>query len=317
MLPEVSIVIASFNKKELLKQALESIFEQSFKNIEVIVIDNASTDGTSNMIKEKFPRVKLIQNNSNLLFCKAYNQGIQKSITDFILIMNNDIELDKDFIKNGLEVFKIDSKIGMVSGKIVSQDGERIDSCGQVFTRERRPLERGYKQKNLSQYNKSEFIFGPCGSCAFYKKDMLEDVACGIEYFDENFEILYEDFDLNWRANRKGWKGYYAPEAVAYHIRGASTIQKRGRRRSGIFNDYMFPYLKKDLKIHLLKNRYLTLLKNESFKGLTFNLLYIIMYDLKLWSYILVFEPSLIYRFFKVLKFIKPTLRKRKLLYSG
>ncbi|MFH1199426.1 MAG: hypothetical protein V1650_04665, partial [Candidatus Omnitrophota bacterium] len=129
---------------------------------------------------------------------------------------------------------------------------------------------------------------------AFYRKEMLEDIKEDQDYFDSDFHFFYEDLDIAWRAEKKGWKGYYIPEALAYHIRGATA-----RRSEGINKKYARRYLNDGLHLDLIKNRYLTIIKNESCLDFLLHLPFIILYDFVIWSYILVFRPQLIKFFFK------------------
>ncbi len=277
----ISVIIVNYNRKKLLKNCVGSVTTQSVNDIETIVIDNGSSDRSVEMMKLDYPEVKLIENKKNLFFCKANNQGIEKSKGDFILCLNSDSVLDRD-LKEALSSFNLDKRIGMVSGKILRMDKKTIDSTGLFVARNRKPLERGYGKPDKGQYENSEYVFGVSGSCMFMKKAMLEDIRDENGYFDETFEIYYEDLDLCWRAQKKGWKAYYNPKAVAYHERGATAVIEN--RRGGFKT---LPYIADNLKKKYIRNRYKCMRKNDSIAGFLVNLPFILFYEIKLYGYVI------------------------------
>ncbi len=252
---------------------------QSFKDMEIIVVDNASADDSVEMIGAYYPEAKLIRNSPNLLFCKAQNQGIEASKGNFILSLNSDVVLDKDYLNEALKSINLDTRIGMVSGKILRMDRRIIDSTGLFLGRNRKPLERGYGRRDVGQHEKPGYIFGVSGACAFFRRSMLIDIKDGYGYFDERFGMYYEDLDLCWRAHRKGWKAYYNPKAVACHVRGGTALNGE---RKGHLN---LPYLSAGLKNRYIRNRYKCIKKNDSFWGILINLPFILWYELKIWCY--------------------------------
>ncbi|MBU3912022.1 MAG: glycosyltransferase family 2 protein [Candidatus Omnitrophica bacterium] len=278
----ISIIIANYNKKDLLKRCMDSVRGQGFKDIEIIVVDNASTDGSVEMVAGYYPEAKLIRNTRNLLFCRAHNQGIDASKGNFILCLNNDVMLDKDYLKEALSAIGQDARIGMVSGKILRMDKTTIDSTGLFVGRNRKAIERGYRKIDRGQYDRPGYVFGVSGSCAFFRKRTLVDVKDEYGYFDERFGFYYEDLDLCWRAQRKGWKAYYTPKAVACHVRAATAlIYKVGTRKR-----WNLPYLQPGLEARYIKNRYRCVRKNDSAVKFLINLPFIILYELKLWTYL-------------------------------
>jgi len=279
----ISVVIVNYNRKDLLSQCLDSIRAQGFKDIEIIVVDNASLDDSVEMLRAYYPEVRLIQNTKNLLFCKPYNQGIDASKGNFVLCLNNDCFLDKDYLKEALWAMGLDNNIGMVSGKILRMDRKAIDSTGLFLGRNRKAVERGYGRKDKGQYEKSGYVFGVSGSCAFFRKKMLLDIKDEFGYFDERFEMYYEDLDLCWRANKKGWKAYYNPKAVAYHIRGGTAIVKDERAKC--MGGLNLPYIKDELRKKYILNRYRCIRKNDTLRGILLNIPFILLYEIKIWGY--------------------------------
>jgi len=277
----ISAVIVNYNRKDLLKRCLDSVRGQTFKDIETIVVDNASSDDSVEMVRTFHPEAKLIWNTRNLLFCKAHNQGIDEAGGNFILCLNNDVILDKDYLKEALFAIGLDTKIGMVSGKVLRMDKKTIDSTGLFLARNRKAVERGYGKKDKGQYEKPGYVFGVSGACAFFRRNMLMDIKDENGYFDERFGMYYEDLDLCWRAQKKGWKAYYTPKAVSYHIRGGTAVT--GKRRPGL----NLPYISKELQKRYIRNRYLCMKKNDSWRGILRNLAFILPYEVKLRGYLM------------------------------
>lgn len=292
----ISVIIVNYNRKDLLRQCLDSVMGQSFQDIETIVVDNASTDDSVQMVKTGYPEVKLIQNIQNLLFCKAQNQGIDVAGGDFILCLNSDCVLDKDYLKEALFAIGLDARIGMVSGKIMRMDKITIDSTGLFLGRNRKALERGYGKIDRGQYENPGYVFGVSGACAFFKRSMLMDIKDKYGYFDERFGMYYEDLDLCWRAQKKAWKAYYNPKAIAYHVRGGTAGEP------GALKNTRFLSLSAELKKRYVKNRYICMKKNDSAAGILLNLPFILLYELKIWLY---FFVSRVCRFFLIYEEIK------------
>jgi len=305
----VSVIIVTCGVKDYLKSCLDSLNEQTYSAHEIIVMDNSLDPDFSQKIIRQHRKVKLYPCLKNLSYCQALNKGIEISRGDFILCLNDDVILDREFIGEALRGFTIDERIGMVSGKIMRFDKRTIDSTGLFLSIWRSVRERGYDRKDRGQYEKEEYIFGVNGAVAFYRRRMLEEIQIDTDYFDHDYRFFYEDLDVAWRGQNSGWKAYYLPEALAYHARGATVRGDCGRDKP-----YARRYLSDGLHLDLVKNRYLTLIKNESSLRLLLGLPFILLYDFLAWSYILIFRPRLIKEFILNLKFLKAAFAKRKLI---
>ena len=305
----VSVVIVTCGIKDYLKSCLDSLKKQTYSAFEITVIDNSLNQNFSQEIGKHYPEIKLYSSPENLSYCAALNLGIGASKRNFILCLNDDVILDERFIEEALKVFDIDERIGMVTGKILRSDGKTIDSTALFLSPWRTAKERGYGIKDKGQYEKEEYVFGINGAVAFYRRKMLEDISIDSDYFDTDYRFFYEDLDIAWRAQTFGWKAYYVPKALAYHVRGATA-----RGDYGIDKPYARRYLNDDLHLDLLKNRYLTLIKNESYFGFMLHLPFILIYDFLVWGYILFFSPNLIKKFILNLKILKSAFRKRRLI---
>lgn len=246
----LSIVILTFDSKEYIKPCLDSLFDQNYLDFEAIVVDNGSKDGTVDFVKRNYPRVILIENRENLGACKGRNQGIEASNREWILTLDCDVVLERDFLFKALRTINnLPSQVGMLQPKVLNPDKETIYSCGISLSWLRRFSDIGKGRKDIGRFNKSKYIFGACAACAVYNRQMLEELKEETGYFDERFFFLVEDVDLSWRAQKRGWKALFCPETVCYHMGSSSN-----------FNRQLRQYL-------CFRNRYFMIKKNESLIG--------------------------------------------------
>jgi len=308
----ISIVIANYNRKDYLHSCLKSIENQTEKPLEVIVVDNASCDGSVQMVKQEFVSVIIIENKKNRYFAASYNQGICCAKGDFILCINNDVVLDSNFLLNILNSIDIDSRIGIWGGKVLRLDRETVDSTGQFLSRGRRAIERGYGLKDNGKFKQKEYVFGIGGAVALFRKKMLEEIKIENEYFDEDFKLCYEDLDLNWRANRFGWKAYYVPEATAYHFRGGTL--KADKPAFRFLEQFSLAQLPVTLQAQAILNRYLTIIKNDKFLSYARNFIFIFSYDFRILFYTFLFKPAILLNLTKSLPGLKKAFKKRRLI---
>lgn len=308
----VSVIILNYNKKDYLLRCLKTILVQSYKAIEIIVVDNGSSDGSQETLKKLYTGIKLIENEANYFTCKAVNQGIKASRGEYILYIHNDVELRNNFIAEMVKAAESDESIGMVSGRILFDDKKTIYSVGIFPAKSRRATERGQGELDVGQYDEPIYIFGPTGAAPLYKRKMLEEIKINREYFDEDLILYYDDLDICWRANLFGWKGFYTPFAIAYHTVGVTNKIKVPCLK--FFKRFYMLYLSHWAQANMIRNRYLTMIKNDSVPDFLRYLPNILLYDLKLWAYILLFEPFLIPDLLKNINSVKMFLKKRKII---
>ncbi|MFA5410927.1 MAG: glycosyltransferase family 2 protein [Candidatus Omnitrophota bacterium] len=291
----VSAIIVTAGVNGYLGSCLGSLKAQTYPSLEIIVIDNTIEHNSVSELCRSYPGIRLFSNRKDLLYCEALNKGIAVSSGDFLLCLNDDVILERNFVAEALKGFEIDKKIGMVSGKVLRSDRKTIDSTGLFLSIWRTAKERGYGRQDRGEFESGGYVFGVNGAVAFYRRAMLEQIKKGSSgYFDPAYRIFYEDLDLAWRAQNRGWRGYYIPKAIAYHTRGGTV-----RQGKGIDKKYARKYLSEERHYDLIKNRYLTIVKNESWFSFFWHLPFIIFYDIFAWGYILFFRPSLIKKFFK------------------
>ncbi len=229
MNPRVSVNICCYNSEKFIKNCLDSLFAQTYQNFQTILIDNLSPDCSLEIVRNNFPSVKVIKNQSNLGYCKAVNQGIRLAGSPYVAALNFDIVLDKYFLENLMKTIKSDPRIGSVTGKLVKLiDGRKtdlLDTTGHIIEHTRTAKNRGEFEVDRGQYDGAREIWGVCGAAPVYRKEMLEDIRFENEYLDKDLITGLDDTDIDWRARLLGWKSYYEPCAVAYHKRGGSITR--------------------------------------------------------------------------------------------
>lgn len=304
----ISVVVVNYNGRDFLKKCLDSVTKQTLKPCEIIVVDNGSNDGSQKMVKEEFPQILLIENENNLYYAKAMNQGIRKAKGKWILCLNNDVRLREDFLEECIKATGKNTRIGMVCGKVYSMRKQGfLDSCGQELSVARTPIDRGYRRKDNGRFNSEGYVFGPGGVAAFYRREMLEELRIGNEYFDEDYGIFYEDLDIAWRANKLGWKCLYTPKAVAEHNRSTATV-----KRKCLWPRYILPILKDELKSMAIINRYRTIAKNENLRDFMKNFFPVLFYEIKLWLYMIILDRKALCEVLRRISTIKTSVRKRR-----
>lgn len=224
---KVSVIIPNFNGKHFLNNCLISLNDQKEYINEVILIDNGSTDGSQEFIKNKIIenvdfKIKLIENEANLGFSIAVNQGIKNSNSELLFLMNNDVEVDKTCISNLIKCINSDDDIFSVASKMIQYDNrDLIDDAGDEYTIFGWTKKIG-NNKNVANYNHFREIFSCCAGAALYKKAIFDEIG----YFDENFFAYMEDVDIGYRAMIEGYKNIYCSKAVVFHI-GSGTSGSR------------------------------------------------------------------------------------------
>lgn len=251
IMPTVNVQIVTYNSEKDIRNCLESVFLQTFPIQQVIVIDNQSHDQTLTIINS-FANVKVVKNKWNNGFAGGHNQGITLSESDYILVLNPDVILQKDYVKNIIGEMEQNIKIGSATGKLYREmDKHVLDSTGLIIKKNRRAFDRGSGETDRGQYNLLQDIFGVSGAAAIYRREMIKDISIDGQFFDETFFAYKEDVDVSWRAQLLGWKSMFVPSAIAEHSRGWQEEKKRSDiplfiRQSSYINRY-FCFLKNDV----------------------------------------------------------------------
>jgi GT2 family glycosyltransferase len=289
----VSILITTYNSDNFLKTCLESALQQDYPDREIIIVDNASSDGTRSVLREFETRLRVIYNDTNRGFAAGQNQAITQARGDWLFSLNPDVILKPDFLSRLLAVpgqlaaTGSGERIGALCGKLLrwkpgASDGrsDTIDSTGIYFRRNLRHLDRGSDEIDRGQYERREYIIGATGAAALYRRTMVEDISVGGEFFDEDFFAYREDADVAWRAQLMGWSCLYVSEAVAWHVRRVTPER--------------FRQLPDEINRHSIKNRFLMRAKNIS-SGLYLRLLIpVTARDLLIFGYCVLFNRGLL-----------------------
>lgn len=242
--PLISIIIVNYNGEKFLKDCFQAIEVQSFKDYEVIIVDNGSHDKSVSFIEENYAHYKLIKKDKNLGFAEGNNLGYKEAKGKWLFCLNNDTVLKEDFFAKIAEAIdRYGDEYSVFAPKILSiHDKATIDSVGGLLIYgDGISRGRGRGETDKGQYNEQEEVLMPSGCAAFYKKDMIDEIG----FFDKDFFCYAEDTDLGLRGLVAGYKTLSVPKAVVYHHYSAT---------GGKFSSF---------KVYLVeKNRFSAAMKN-------------------------------------------------------
>ena len=219
---KVTIVIPNYNGKHFMEPCLSSLSEQTYKNFHILVVDNASSDGSIEYMEENYPDIELIKLQKNFGFSKAVNIGIQHSRTPYVILLNNDTTVDTRYVEEMVKAIEKSPKIFSVSSKMIQMyHPELIDSAGDLYTLLGWGVCRGCGRP-VSNYQKYDEIFTACAGAAIYRRSVFDEIG----YFDENHFAYLEDIDIGYRARIYGYYNMYCPTALVYHVGSGTSGSK-------------------------------------------------------------------------------------------
>ena len=214
----VSVIIVNYNGKGVILNCLKALEGQSFRDFEVIVVDNNSVDDSLNEIQNFLEEssiasfVKLIPLDKNSGFARGNLEGLKHTKGKYIALLNNDTEPDMRWLEELVKTMGDDPDIGICASKLMVYGTDVIDSAGDGFSTFLKGFKRG-EGNDIFLYKESVYVFGACAGAALYRRKMLEEIG----FLDENFFLIHEDTDLNVRAQLAGWKVLYVPTAIVHH----------------------------------------------------------------------------------------------------
>lgn len=227
---KVSVVIPNWNGKNFLTTALKSLEDQSFKDFEVIIVDNGSKDGSVEFIKKEFSNFKVVSLEKNIGFAPAVNLGIKVSRGEYIVLINNDTKVGRDCLKYLVLAADRHPEVGMVAAKMLNFYNPNIlDSAGDYIDAVGHANNIGLGENDGEKFNKAGYVFLVTGGGGLFKREALLKVGL----LDEDYFAYFEDVDWCFRAQFLGFQGWYEPKAVIHHIHKATS----GRNKS--FTEYL------------------------------------------------------------------------------
>lgn len=217
--PLVSVIIVNWNGKEDLIQCLESLKRSRYKNIEIIIFDNGSTDGSTEVIENLYTYIKLIKNKTNIGFTGGNNIGVKAANGKYIYLLNNDVTVTEDTIIKLVETMESDPKIGCCGSKVYLKHNNLLNSAGHCVNQLGFLWARGFMEKDTSKYDKREDIF-MCSACSIMiRKDFIQRY----KLFDEDLFMYGEELELALKVWGAGYKIVYEPKSLAFHGHSKST----------------------------------------------------------------------------------------------
>lgn len=321
-MPKIAINLLGFNHREKIGAAIESVLAQSFSDFELWYTDNASADGSAEFVRKHYPQITVIENRENLGYAGGHNIFFHLATAELAMVLNPDVVLDRDFLKNIVPVFS-EEKVGAATGKLLKPltlGGEKIiDGTGIVVSLTRRGRERGQNEEDLGQYDDSPKIFGVSGTAAVYRKSALEKIKVPgsgghDEYFDEDFFAYWEDFDLSWRLRLAGFSCRFAPAAIGYHERVAGSSPGGYKKiKSFIKHHNKLPL---QVKRWNWKNHLFCLVKNDFNWPFWLGLPFIFARELGMLVFILLFERETLSAWREARSQFPAMLKKRQFIKS-
>lgn len=303
----VSCIIVNWNHGHYLKRCLEALLAQEYCSFDLTLVDNGSVDGSLDWVSQNYPQVQIIALGKNCGFSRAFNQAVDQTTGRFVFSINPDVFLLPGFFPPLVKAIEQDEEVGMVAPKLLqARAPEILDSTGLFIDRRRRPYDRGQGEVDCKKYDDQVEIFGACGAAALYRRTMLQDVALRValkdEYFDEDFFAYYEDVDLAWRAQHRGWRCVYAPFARALHVRGSGDRLRH--RATGTGRGPALAW----------RNRYLMIIKNDSLKYFLLDLPLILMAEIPWLAYAALKQPWALQGILELVRSAPSAFYKRRLL---
>jgi GT2 family glycosyltransferase len=203
--------VVNYNGLGHIEYCLQSLLSQTRPPDEVVVVDNASSDGSPRLVGQRFPQFRLVESGDNLGYARGCNLGIRRTRSDLVAVLNNDLVLDPGWLSALLR--RVREPWSFWASRILfANSPDRVDSAGDAMAVIGSAYKIGHGEETEGYLEPRE-VFGPCGAAALYRRRLLEE----LDGFDEDFFLVYEDADLNMRARLRGHRCLYVPDAVVYH----------------------------------------------------------------------------------------------------
>lgn len=214
-----TVVIPNLNGRKYLKDCLDSLREQSRQDFSIVLIDNGSNDGSAGYVEAYYPEVEVVRFPDNQGFCRAVNEGILRSQTPYVILLNNDIICDKAFVEELVGAMEQEPRCFSCAAKMLQMHHpERMDNAGDYYSAFGWAFALG-KGKPAARYNKKRAVFSACAGAAIYRRSVFEKIGL----FDEVHFAYLEDIDVAYRARIAGYRNLYIPKAIVRHVGSATS----------------------------------------------------------------------------------------------
>ncbi|MDP3795382.1 MAG: glycosyltransferase [bacterium] len=313
-LPPVSIHLIVYNGEKYIRRCLECVQAQTYRNIELRLFDNASTDRTVATARTVIPDLEIITFPENYGLGPAFNRSLRWSSAPYVIELCVDVLMAPDFVERAVAAIERDPHIGVVQGKTLRYDKETdtitdiIDTTGLIIFRSRRVIMRGHGERDRGQYDRGGEVFCYEGAVPFFRRAALESVKIDSQYFDEDFFWYADELDLGWRLRHQGWICWYEPTVRAEHDRQTTKRLSQGWRS--------FVALRRTIPAHKryldFRNQRLAFLKNDYLLTLIKDALCWMPRELGLFAYFLLFERSTLRAYSDIVRMAPAMLRKRR-----
>lgn len=310
---DVAVHIVNWNGIDFIKDCLDSLQTQTYRDFKVLLIDNGSTDGSLELVQYNYPEIEVVTFDTNTGFAYPHSYAIHHSLQDpniqYCIPLNNDTKLEPTYIEELVAASKRHPEASSIQGKVVNfYDHSIIDCTGILIHHDMSAMNRGQHEKDTGQFAQEEEIFGVSASAALYTRTSLEAVQLPHDqYFDTDYFAYYEDVDLAWRLRLAGFSSFYTPTAVIYHIHSATGISHSPFKAFHIHRNHYYNMIKNLPLLFLLRAlalmpyRYILLLSSVlkkkgpsaalSKKTSKFNMIWIV---LKSWRDVIINLPKLL-----------------------
>ena len=241
--PRVAVIVITHNGKHHLRECFESLRKQTFKDFQAYLLDNASTDGSADYVKENFPWVRVIGFEKNYGFAGGYNKAIKIVDAEYVALLNDDVKVDSKWLEELVKVLENDKYTFAVGSKILFYDKpDTLNHAGAMLTIIGAGLDIGFGEKDGPKYNKKKYVGAVCGAAMLVRCEIFKELGG----FDEDYFAYFEDVDLCWRALLRGYRVVYVPTSIVYHKYGGSW----GNRESL----YRIYYGERNRLMNIIKN---------------------------------------------------------------
>lgn len=302
--PRFCMGIIHYRAYDDLERALSAIENQHARPDAVFIVDADADPSSLEAVRSAHPEFQF-----EAIPNQGYGAGAnrilrwadqEQSKSEFVLLLNPDVELDPEFSGRLLRSMAADDRVAIGAGKLLRPGGKQLDSAGIEMGANRRMRDRGSEQFDRGQFDRREYVFGATGAAMMLRRAALPELAIEGELFDEDFFMYHEDTDLSWRANLLGWKVLYEPTATAIHA--------RGWRKADRFD------IAVEIRRHSFKNHYLQLVKNEPAIGLVYHLPMILAWEALRLGFAILRDRAMLPAYLGAWRGLGRALHKRRIL---